>query len=91
MCVYIYTYTQRIHTWFLMRALIKALRKTLENGENYILINWIFNMLKISIFHTKRQCHLTTLGDVTQSWSVLSRAVLLECGGQSEMAGLPRK
>ena len=80
-----------MHTWFLMRALIKALRKTLKNGKSYILINWIFNMRNTSICHTQRQCHLTTLGDVIQSWSVLSRAVLLECGGQSEMAGLPRK
>lgn len=80
-----------MHTWLLMRALIKALRKTLKYRKSYILINWIFNMLKTSIFHNKRQCHLTTLGDVIQSWSVLSTAVLLECGGQSEMAGLPRK
>lgn len=41
-----------------------------KKWENYIRINWIFSMLKTSIFHSKRQCHPTTLGDVTQSSSV---------------------
>lgn len=37
-----------------MKALIKALRKTLKNGESYILINWIFNIQKTCILHNKK-------------------------------------
>lgn len=80
-CIHLYLHTKNIHM-VPHESSNQGSQANTKKWENYIRINWIFSMLKTSIFHTKRQCHPTTLGDVTH---------LLECGGQSETAGLPRK
>lgn len=68
-CIHLYLHTKNIHM-VPHESSNQGSQANTKKWENYICINWIFSMLKTSIFHSKRQCHPTTLGDVTQSSSV---------------------